>query len=459
MHDAHRTPRPLAAADHAWLRMDCPQNLVVIHLAFVFAGPLRLAAVRERIEAQLLAHHQFTHRIERRWLSAHWVPDAAFHIDRHLDETSLADGLGTTQLKAWMSAQANQPLPADRPLWQATLVHGVDGGSALVMRVHHSLADGVSLMDLIGGMTEIADGAYVVEPARASQREALSPGLLLRRAPRVLADTLQMLFMRRDAPSKLKGEPGHAKSVAWSAPLSLQATRELAHRHGATVNDVMLALIAHVLRRHLQAMGQTRIYAPIRSVIPMNMRPRSEAHLLGNQFGLVGVDLPVHEADPLDRLHAVRDGMTALKRGFQGQLALLLVRFAGLLPAALQRALLGIFSRRCSVIITNVIGPAEPRCVAGVRMDEMMLCVPQGMTVGIGVSIISYADGIRIGFLVDDKLMPDAAAAAACVRSCFEHLRRAAFSADDVQPTPPQPAAGEAFWARAALFDAKRGVR
>ncbi len=438
-------PRTLAAADHAWLRMDSPENLVVIHLAFVFAAEQTLAAVRHRLHTQLARYHQFTHRVQRGWLRAHWVADAAFSIDRHLGELHLPPGSGSKELKDWMSGEACKPLADDRPLWLATLVHGVDGRSAVVMRVHHSLADGVSLMDLISGMTEIADGAPLVTPAHASPREDLNAGVLLRRAPSVLADALQMLFMRRDRPSRIKGRPGRHKSVAWSDALSLEATRDMAHRHGATVNDVMLAVIAGALRHHLQAQGQTRIAAPVRTVIPMNMRPRGDAHLLGNQFGLVGLELPVHVAEPLKRLHAVRDGMNALKRGFQGQLALALVRLAGLLPLRLQQAVLGIFSRRCSVIVTNVIGPAEARSVAGVRLDELMLCVPQGMTVGVGVSIISYDGMLRIGFLVDNKLMPDSAAAAASIRGCFEQLRRAACAL----PAAPNVPTSDPFWSSA----------
>jgi WS/DGAT/MGAT family acyltransferase len=439
------------AADHAWLRMDCPENLVVIHLAFMFVAPLSLQAVRAKLEARLLPFHQFTHRAKRGWLSSQWVPDEQFHIDRHLTEMHLPEGSGGKELKAWMSGEACKPLAKDRPLWVATLVHNVEGRSALVMRVHHSLADGVSLMDLISGMTDIAEGAHYVEPARASQRLSLTPAVIVRHIGSVLADTATMLFMRKDKPSKIKGEPGKHKSVAWSDGLSLAVTRDIAHRHGATVNDVMLSIIAGALRRHLLAQGQKRIAAPVRTVIPMNMRPPGENHLLGNQFGLVGLELPVHQADPLDRLHAVRDGMTTLKKGFQGQLALALVKFAGLLPHALQQLVLGIFSRRCTVIVTNVIGPAEARSVDGVRMDELMLCVPQGMTVGVGVSIISYNDQVRIGFLVDNKLMPDCAASALAIRTCFEQLKRAAGA--NVVPLPLaacEPANEEAFWPTAA---------
>jgi WS/DGAT/MGAT family acyltransferase len=425
---------PMASADHAWLRMDSIANLVVIHLAFVFEREVPYDAVRARLQVRF-AHHQFTHRVRRGWRRAFWTPHEPFAVDRHLDVVRLPAGSGLPELQALMSRQASSPLPPDRPLWDATLVHGVDGRSALVMRVHHSVADGVSLMALIGAMTDLAPGVQAVEPAHAGQRAALTAGVLLARAPRVAADAARMLFMRRDAPSALKGTPGVAKAVAWSGALSLDAVRELAHRHRATVNDAMLALIAGVLRENLLARGDAAA-RPVRAVIPINLRRRGELDRLGNRFGLVGLELPVELDDPVARLHAVRDRMSALKAGFQGQLAMLLLRIAGALPDAWQQALLGIFSRRGTVIVTNVIGPAEARCVDGVRLDELMLCVPQGMTVGVGVSIVSYAGQLRIGWLVDRALLPDPAAAAAAVDAQFERLRRAACAQPESEPGP-----------------------
>jgi WS/DGAT/MGAT family acyltransferase len=438
---------PMAPADHAWLRMDTPQNLVVIHLAFVFESGLPLKAAVARLQARLAPHHQFTHRIERDWRSARWVPDPRFSIARHLDELRLPEGSGKAELQAFMSGRASVPLPTDRPLWQATLVHNVGRGSALVLRVHHALADGVSLMELIGGMTDLAEGERPQPRAQVAVRDDLSVRLALQRAPRLLADAARLVFMRRDRKTPLKGAPGTDKTVAWSQPVSLALARDLAHRHGATVNDAILAVIADVLRRHLHGHGLARIDAPLRTVIPMNLRPADEGHLLGNRFGLVGLELPVHLDDPLQRLRHVRDGMAGLKRGLQGQLALALVRAAGVLPKWLQTPLLGLFSRRCTVIVTNVIGPAETRSLGGVRMDEMVLCVPQGMTVGVGISIVSYNGELRVGFLVDQRLMPDGAAAAASVRACFEQLRRAACTAPATdEADAPLPGLDEPLW-------------
>src|ERR1700738_3057292 len=99
----------------------------------------------------------------------------------------------------------------------------------------------------------------------------------------------------------------------------------MAHRHHATANDVMLAVVTAALRQYLSAQRQMMIAGPLLAAIPMNIRSRGDRHQCGNRFGLVGLELPVHLADPLERLRAVRDAMVSLKRGFQGELALALM--------------------------------------------------------------------------------------------------------------------------------------
>lgn len=421
------SPVPLRAADHAWLRMERPDNRVIIHLALVFAGPLGLPALKRRLRERLLCYPVFSQKVVRRgWRGACWQSDPQFRLDHHVRQCSLAPGSGRAELKAWMAAQAGDELPPEQPLWDATLVHNVEGQrSALVLRVHHSLADGMSLMHVMAGLTDVPPGVAPRAPARTGLREPLGWALLGRRPAALLADAARLVFMRADRRTVLKGQPACGKSVAWSAPLPLAEVHALAARRGATVNDVMLALIADVLRQDLRLRARPRPSAPIRTVVPLNLRPPGEEAALGNRFGLVGCDLPVHLDDPLARLDAVRGAMSGLKRGLQGQLALALVQCAGRLPAWGQSLLLGLWARRCTLIVTNVIGPAEPRAVDGVALDELMLLVPQGMSVGVGVSILSYAGQLRVGFLVDTQLMPDCSGAAAGIVPAFVRLRRA----------------------------------
>jgi diacylglycerol O-acyltransferase / wax synthase len=321
-------------------------------------------------------------------------------------------------------AKSSEPLAIDRPLWQATLVHNIGSRSALLMRVHHSLADGMSLMNLVSRMTDVAQDTHLVESARSRERRDLSVGMLLRRAPRVLADAWQIIFTQKDRTHQLRGTLGPDKSVAWSEALSLATTRDIARRHHATANDVMLAVVAAALRQYLCAQRRTMIARPMLAAIPMNTRSRGDSHQVGNRFGFAGLRLPVHLADPLQRLRAVRDGMGAVKRGFQGELTLALMRCASVLPPHVQRLALGSLLHRFTAVITNVIGPAEERTVGGVRIHSLIGFVPP-MAVGVGISILSYNDSVRICFLVDDKLMPNCLAAAASIRGCFGELRHA----------------------------------
>ncbi|OYT86828.1 MAG: hypothetical protein CFE46_15480 [Burkholderiales bacterium PBB6] len=417
---------PMLAADHAWLRMERPDNRVIIHLALVVDGPLQLSAVMACLSDRLLNYPAFTHKVVRCGWRSQWQADPQFRLEHHVRQCVVPGGLQRSALKAWMASQAHEALPADRPLWDATLVHNVDGEhSALVMRVHHALADGVSLMHLMRELTDVAPGTPRLAPARTAQRSPLSPATLRHQPWRVLADAWRLATLPADRPTLLKGQPGIHKSVAWSESLPLAQVHALAKTQGTTVNDVMLALIADVLRQDLRLRTKPRPSAPIRTVVPMNLRRHGEEDQLGNRFGLVGCDLPVHLSDPLDRLRAIHRDMQQLKHSWQGQLALALVQVAGCLPQRLQDALLGLWSRRCTVIVTNVIGPAEPRTFAGAPLDDLMLLVPQGMTVGVGVSIVSYAGQLRVGFLVDTKLMPDCSGAAAGIKPAFDRLRYA----------------------------------
>jgi len=422
--------------DHAWMRMDEPENLVVIHATLLFEESVALADVATWLGEMFRPHHQFTHRIVRSRLRARFEVDPAFSLTRHLQEVHFAPGSGAVELQAWTASQASIPLPTDRALWQGTLVQGVDGASALVLRIHHCLLDGRSLMALLSRKTALASGEASKVPARVSVREDLSFGNLLRRAPRALADAAHILFMRKDKATRLKGRPGMEKVLAWSAPLPLQQVRELAHRHQATVNDAMLAVISDALRTYLVAKGD-RPTSLVRAVVPMDLRPRGDEHLLGNRFGLVGVDLPVHVGDALERLTGLRDTMTGLKLGTQSQLGLAILRLAGTLPRVLQQAIFGLFTGRCSAVITNVIGPAEARSVGGRRIKDLLVFVPQSISIGVGISIMSYADTVRIGFLSDHGLMPDPEMAAAAVYPCFERLVLAAHPAQAGAATSP----------------------
>ena len=103
----------------------------------------------------------------------------------------------------------------------------------------------------------------------------------------------------------------------------------------------------------------------IRALVPVNLRPMEKAYKLGNQFGLVFLDLPIGIENPVERLYAVRGNMNALKGSFQPVLALGILAAMGAGPKLLQETLLALLARNATAVMTNVPGPQQPLYLAG----------------------------------------------------------------------------------------------
>ena len=164
--------------------------------------------------------------------------------------------------------------------------------------------------------------------------------------------------MPQDSPTRFKGKPGVAKRVAWADPLPLAEVKAIGKALGASVNDVLLSCVAGALRGYLADKGDAIDGVMLRALVPVNLRPLEKAYKLGNQFGLVFLDLPIGIENPVERLYAVRANMNALKGSFQPVLALGLLAAMGAGPKALQDVLLEALARNASGVMTNVPGPA-----------------------------------------------------------------------------------------------------
>jgi diacylglycerol O-acyltransferase len=141
--------------------------------------------------------------------------------------------------------------------------------------------------------------------------------------------------------------------------------------------------------------------------VPVNLRPMEKAWRLGNQFGLVFLDLPIGIENPIERLYAVRENMRALKGSYQPLLAFGLLAAMGAGPQRVQDLLLAALARNATAVMTNVPGPQTALWLAGARIDSLMFWVPQSGDIGLGVSILSYAGSVRFGIVAHRGLCPD----------------------------------------------------
>ena len=148
----------------------------------------------------------------------------------------------------------------------------------------------------------------------------------------------------------------------------------------------------------------------IRALVPVDMRPDAADGKLGNQFGLVFLDMPVGVAQRGQRLEEVHDRMDQARNSPQPSVAFEVLGALGLSPQMLQRQVVRFFGSKGTAVVTNVRGPAKELYLAGGKLRNLTFFVPQSAGLGIGISIMTYAGYIQMGVIADAGLVSDPAA-------------------------------------------------
>jgi WS/DGAT/MGAT family acyltransferase len=212
--------------------------------------------------------------------------------------------------------------------------------------------------------------------------------------------------MTPDTPTRFKGMLGRKKRVAWCEPLPLAEVKVIGKTLGCSVNDVLLATAAGALRDYLEKKGDPTAGVELRAAVPVNLRPVEKAGELGNQFGLVLVELPIGIEDPIERTQVVRERMQALKTSGQPIVTYVLLSAVGMGPKILQDQIGALIGRNATAVMTNVPGPQKPLYFVGSEIDEIDFWVPQSGGIGMGVSILTYNGKVQFGLITDTNLVP-----------------------------------------------------
>jgi diacylglycerol O-acyltransferase / wax synthase len=421
--------------DAAWLRMDDPTNLMMVTGVLLIDGRLDPARLRKVVEERLLAFPRFRQRVEEPPFGLGpplWVTDDRFDLDAHLHHVALPAPGDKAALEAFVSDMLGTPLDATKPLWQLHLVDHA-GGSALVSRVHHCIADGIALIQVLLSLTDTSarprrrrrdelpelDGGGSGPPpllraggwlAQAGFGLVRDPGQAVRLAgfgAGAAATLARLALLPPDPATSLKGRLGVIKRAAWSEPFQLAEVKAAGERVGGTINDVLVSAAAGALGRYLAARGDDVDGLDVRAAVPVNLRPLDEAYQLGNRFGLVFLALPLGIADPVARTAEVKRRMDELKSSLQPAVALGTLSAIGYLPGVFQPLPVGFFGSKATAVLTNVPGPRQRLFLAGKPLQRAMFWVPQSGRLGLGISILSYAGEVMVGVASDAGLVPD----------------------------------------------------
>lgn len=440
----------MSKVDTAWLRMDSQSNLMVIIGVWTLRPGIRYEELCRRVEERLLKYNRFRQRVVEDAAGATWMEDDQFDIRNQVVREKLprhSKGDAQAALQERVGDLAMEPLDRAHPLWRIHLVEDYDGGSALIVRIHHCIADGIALISVT--MSLVDGGAAPPERKRkqavaspedwiadtlikpitdisvkalgiAGDSVAKSFGLLqdpqkglagsldvAKLGMQVVSDAAAMLMMPDDSKTRLKGKPGRAKRVAWCPPVPLDEVKAVGKALNCSVNDVLLSCVAGAIGQYLRDVGDDTTGQEIRAMVPVNLRPIEEAYKLGNRFGLVPLVLPIGIENPIERVYEVRRRMNALKGSTQPVLAFLVLALSGLLIKPAQDAITGMFGRKTTAVMTNVPGPRERLKFLGSTLEQSMFWVPQSGDIGLGVSILSYGGGVQFGVITDSTLCPE----------------------------------------------------
>ncbi|HZR07502.1 MAG TPA: wax ester/triacylglycerol synthase domain-containing protein, partial [Myxococcales bacterium] len=379
---------PMSPADAAWLQMDRPTNRMIISALLTFDGPLDPGAL-QRTLLRVAALPRFHQRVFLPGIlpgRPEWRDDPAFDLGAHVRHLAAPAPGGNAGLRQLVSDRMSARLPLSKALWEVDVIDGGGGASALLLRVHHCIGDGIAL---VSAMLGLADEPAAAPPEPQGRREKSFGPLAWAGQQLIRAGTFgRMLALPADPPTPFRGPTGPAKRAAWSAPVPLPHLRALAREHRATVNDVLMGTLAGVLREWLIHAGREVPDRDIRALVPVFLGGRNAA--MGNRFGMAFVDLPLGEPDAGARIRALKKSMDAIKASPMAPVAFDVLRFFGIAGRAVEKIGVDIFTRKATVMVTNVPGPRSRIRLAGRELESVMVWAPTSGGLGLSVTLLTY---------------------------------------------------------------------
>jgi diacylglycerol O-acyltransferase / wax synthase len=455
-------------------------SLILLDPARGSGVPLTLERVREVLEPRMHLVAPFRQRLVMVPLGLgrpYWVDDPQFDIEFHLRELSLPEPGDDEQLGEQVARIHARPLDRTRPLWELYLIHGLQGGrQAIYSKVHHAAIDGISGAEILATIMDVTVEPRIVEPPEEywdppplpGAGDLLAKGLLAMvrqpvEAARLLPATLphladlpgagvipgaQMVSRIGDSilatvtagsrgrtlgrrkittpPTRLNAPITAHRRFAFGS-LPLDEVKTVKNAFGMTVNDVVMALCATVLRRWLlDHDGLPDI--PLVVAVPVSVRDKGSGQ--ANQISVMLVELATQIREPRARLAAVQAAVAEAKEQFDAVPATILQDLAAVIPTALsglaakalfQMVSIGAFP--FNLFVSNVPGPQLPLYVSGARVTGIYpVSAISDLTGALNITLFSYDGALDFGLIACRELVPDVGKLIGYLRDALDEL-------------------------------------
>lgn len=396
-------------------------------------GPITEVELRHALKRRfrrlprLAARVEFPHRIGHPvWTAC--APDFDEQVRGH-DLEAPGDWPRVLDLVSRLHAE---PLDRTRPLWELHLIDGLaEGRQALLMKVHHSVADG------IGGM-DVATALFDRTPQRvrrAHPRGARRPAWL--EALQAVAGTAELVAGLGAATGVFKGGVGPRRRLA-TARLDGRALAAAKRSLGATLDDVLLEVVAEGLTRYFAAEGAD---APrkLRIMLPVSTRAGESG---GNHVTAMFFDLPLGR-DPRGLVEAVESAKSRLRRAHEGFALTVLAEAAGRLPEPLQSWAVRLATAlpAADLVVSDIPGPSQPYSLLGAPVEVMYPLMPLAPATGLSIAAIWIAGAVGLGVTADPGQVRDPDRLAAAIRDAAAELPRSGAARAVRRERPRTPSA------------------
>ena len=453
--------------DALFLYIERPGQPLSIACVSTFEGSISLKKCRDLVASKLPLIPRYRQRVAFPALNLglpHWESDHLFDIRNHIRQVTLRNGT-EAGLKKLASSILSTHLDRQRPLWDITLVRGLEGNrSGMIARIHHCLADGVAGVGIMNVLMSTSPepeplprirneapaqrpprdaGAALLDGLVKSSLSAVQGALALhseamQMAQGILANSgerlSELLSVLPEIAAPADRLPFNVvchgpQKFGWTE-IDLAKVKEVKNRCGGTVNDVILTVVAATLRRYSE-LRKVRVKGrSARVMVPVNVRGEDSPGELGNRITFVPVTVPLDVRDPQKLFAFVRRRTEYIKHAHAAELVLFAGGLFSALPPPFWAAIGPVASQLplslCNIICTNVPGPPMPLYLLGRKMLSWYPYVPIGGELGTNWAILSYNGKAYFGFTCDVGAVPDPESLEKFVDASFAELYRSA---------------------------------
>jgi len=428
------------------------------------------AALRREIQKRLHLVPPYRRRLKEVPFQLHhpvWFEDPDFDLEWHVRDAQLPAPGTREQLAAFAAEIHSRPMDRSRPLWDMTVIHGLeDGCVAVVARTHHAAIDGASGMDITVNLLDLQpEPAEVTPPEQEWQPEreptdiemvsyaarslSQQPIAAIKAARRAATTALTLRERNRQPSVTPPPAPFSAPSVPLNgaitarrsfgmAEVPLDDVKEVRVALGGTINDVVLAICAGALRAYLAERDALPEDKGLVAMCPISVRSEADKSAMGNQVSSMLVSLATDVDDPVERLSVIKAGTVEAKEQANAIGANTLMDWAEFAAPAVANTAMRLYSRMkvadrhrplYNTTISNVPGPQFPLYMAGAKLVGFYPMGPLNDGAGLNMTLISYLGTIHFGLVACPDLIPDVDHLAALMPEALEELRKAAAAA------------------------------